>query len=172
MVVCHVRRRTDELHTFLFVAAAGFIFTVRRGILAGVENEISCARDEKFTRRVRSSLRSMKKPQNYNWMQNSARLEMHFFRVTRPIKISKLTMKKKRSDERARQEFKSTASLELFISCCAMSSCFGATIKKKKKNWQKPKSAEIKERQKAAVKVDQSDLLWILVRFSRNRWKE
>lgn len=147
MVVCHVWRRTDELHTFFTGGGGGFIFTVRWGILAGVENEISCARDEKFTRRVGSSLRSMKKPQNYNWMQNFARLEMHFFWVTRPIKISKLA-KERRSDERARQEFKSTASLELFISCCAMSSCFGATIKKKEKNDRSPNPPKTKRGKK------------------------
>ena len=49
-------------HNFFSGGGGGFIFTVRRGILDGVEN-VNCARDEKFTRRVGSSLRSMKKPQ-------------------------------------------------------------------------------------------------------------
>ena len=49
-------------HNFFSGGGGGFIFTVRREILAGVEN-VNCARDEKFTRRVGSSLRSMKKPQ-------------------------------------------------------------------------------------------------------------
>lgn len=60
------------------------------------------------------------------------------FRVTRPIKFQ--SWRRRKGATKARHEFKSTSSLELFISCYNVSSCFEATIKENDRSPNPPKT--------------------------------